>query len=187
MHNDIISYISQFVELSSTETNELLSICQTKTIAKGEYYISEGQIPKRFAFVRKGLFRYLYINDKGHEFTKNFMPEGNFIASYSAMITATPSKMYIQALENCEIHEIDYSKWTAIRVQNKIWDSFLVMLLERAFMIKETRERELLLLDAAERYSVFKKEFPDLEKRVKQHQIASYLGISPISLSRLKK
>lgn len=183
---NIISHINQWIELSEAESDALLSICTVKLLSKGEYYISEGQIPKRFAFVNKGLFRYLYINNKGIEFTKNFICEGNFIVSYSAMIQGTPSLMYVEALEDCEICEIDYQNWDQLRSRNRMWDKFLIGLLEKAFVIKETRERELLLLDAVERYLIFKNEFPNLEKRVKQHHIASYLGISPISLSRIK-
>ncbi len=94
--------------------------------------------------------------------------------------------MYIEALENSTVYELEYLEWLTLRKENSCWDLFLITLLEGAFATKEKRERELLLLDAEERYNIFKNEFPGLESRIRQHLIASYLGISPVSLSRLK-
>lgn len=182
----LIKFIKSVTDLPGAEEEKFLKLLKPLSISKGEYYIREGQTPKKFGFVSKGLFRYLYIDKRGNEFTKSFITEGNFVAAYSAMISEKPSKMFIHALEESCILEINYTNWLELKQGNACWNSFLVAILERAFSIKETRERELLLLDALERYDIFKNEFPDLENRVKQHLIASYLGISPISLSRLK-
>jgi CRP-like cAMP-binding protein len=186
MENKLLLLIRNIVSLPAAEENKLLDICSTATIKKGESYIQAGQVPKKFAFIYEGLFRYLYRDAKGNEYTKNFISENNFILAYSAMIQQTPSKMYIEALENSVVYEIDYSDWLTLKNNHPGWNIFLIALLEKAFMIKENRERELLLLDAEKRYEIFKKEFPTLESRVKQHLIASYLGISPVSLSRIK-
>lgn len=169
------------------ETDFFLKILKPVRINKGEYFISEGQIPRKFAFVNGGLFRYLYIDKTGKEFTKNFLSEGKFIVSYSAMIAQKESLLYIEALENSDILEIDYSQWLEIKNRHQCWSVLLIAMLEHAFIVKEKRERDLLLLDARERYMDFLNEFPKMESRVKQHMIASYLGISPISLSRIRK
>src|SRR5688572_16130605 len=86
--------------VQQAEQEKLLEILTKKTIQKGACFVSEGDVPKQFAFVSQGLFRYLYIDQKGNEFTKNFLPEGHFIVSYSAMIKQQPSKMFIEALED---------------------------------------------------------------------------------------
>lgn len=173
--------------LSEKELQELANISQHKIIQKGNCFISEGQIPRKMAFVIKGLFRYVYTHENGNEFTKNIIAENNFVSSYSAMICNTPSYFSVEALENSEILEIDYADWLDIKEKNPFWDSFLVQVLEKAFCIKEKRERELLLLDAEKRYEIFSAEFLNIENRVSQQIIASYLGIQPESFSRLKR
>lgn len=175
------------LNLPEKELNELWNISEPKTISKGDYFISEGQIPKKMAFVVKGLFRYVYVDEKGNEFTKSIIPENSFISSYSAMIQNSSSYFSIEALEESEILEIDYKNWQKIKDQNSFWSIFLLQIIEKAFCIKEKRERELLLLDAEKRYEIFMAEFPNLENRISQQIIASYLGIQPESLSRIKR
>lgn len=186
MAQSFISFVKRIIDLPEAEEAKILKLLKPAKIAKGEYYIREGQIPKKFGFVEQGLFRYLYINNKGTEFTKNFILENNFISAYSAMISQQPSRMFIEALEDSFLYDISYNDWLELKKGHECWNQFLVTILEKAFSTKEIRERDLLLLEAQERYTLFKKEFPTLENRIKQHLIASYLGISPISLSRIR-
>jgi len=186
MAQSFISFVKRIINLPEAEEAKILKLLKPVKIAKGEYYIREGQLPKKFGFVEQGLFRYLYINNKGTEFTKNFILEHNFISAYSAMISQQPSRMFIEALEDSFVYDISYNDWLELKKGHECWNQFLVTILEKAFSTKEIRERDLLLLEAQERYALFKKEFPTLENRIKQHLIASYLGISPISLSRIR-
>jgi len=115
------------------------------------------------------------------------MPERSFISSYSAMISKTPSYFSIEAIENSEVLEIPYYRWQKLLDQNPNWKNLLIKLLEKGYATKERREREFLLLDAENRYRIFLEEYTNLESRVKQRMIASYLGITPIALSRIRK
>lgn len=182
----IIELLQKIIKLPDTEAEKFVAIANERRMDKGEFFIREGQLPKKIAFVSKGLFRYFYIDSNGTEYTKNFILAGNFITSYSAMITQKPSAMFIEALEDSVVYEISHTDWEQLKAGHSCWKDLLIYFLEKAFSIKEKRERELLLLDAEHRYLIFKEEFPDLDTRVKQHLIASYLGISPVSLSRLK-
>lgn len=96
------------------------------------------------------------------------------------MISQSPSKMFMEGMEDSRVMEINYNDWVDLKKDHCCWSQYLIFILENAFYIKEKRERELLLLDAQERYEIFKSEFSTLEARVMQHIIASYLGISPI-------
>ncbi|MDI6401768.1 Crp/Fnr family transcriptional regulator [Balneolaceae bacterium ANBcel3] len=188
---------AQFVSLSQVLTNladipaeeaaRLYEIGKKKSVKKGELFIRSGEVPGKFAFVHSGLFRYLYTNEEGKQFTKGFMPQFLFLSSYSAMIQNTPSWFCIEALEDSLIIEFDYHSWMELKASSFHWDRFLIAMLERGYTIKETRERELLLLDAESRYKIFLDRYPGLEQRVKQHMIASYLGVTPESLSRIRK
>jgi len=181
----IEKHLSEF--LSQSQIEDLFSIATVKKMAPGDYFIREGEVPKKLAFVHTGLFRYVYINTKGLEFTKGIISATGFISSYSAMISKTPSYFFIEALERSKILEFDYQKWNHLRAQNPFWDSFLFKIIEKGFCVKEKRERDFLLLNAETRYRNFLTEFPNLNGRVKQHIIASYLGIQPESLSRIRK
>jgi CRP-like cAMP-binding protein len=103
------------------------------------------------------------------------------------MITQTPSYFFVEALEKSEVFEIPYRSWLRLLESDPFWTGFLLRFVEKGFIIKEKRERDLLLLDAETRYRNFLEEFPGMEKRIKQTIIASYLGIQPESLSRIRK
>ena len=187
MYNILTQVIQSLAEIPDEEILKFQSIGQTKSIKAGNNFISGGQIPGKFGIVIQGLFRYVYSTASGKEFTKAFMPEYNFLSSYSAMIQKYPSYYSIEALEDSEVFEINYRQWQELQEENPCWKDFLISLLEKGYFIKERREREFLLLDAENRYKNFIDEYPGLEKRVKQHMVASYLGITPVALSRIRK
>jgi len=167
--------------------DEFLSIGKERSIMAVDYFIKAGETPLKIAFVFKGLFRYVYINDKGDEFTKAIITENNFISSYSAMVLSKPSYFSIEALENSQMLEISWSDFNHLKDNDIFWVKFLMKFIEKGYITKEKRERDLLLLDAATRYKNFLTEFPGMDQRIKQGIIASYLGIQPETLSRIRK
>jgi CRP-like cAMP-binding protein len=173
--------------LPGNRIDEFISIGVEKSIHISECFIRAGETPFKIAYVSKGLFRYVYINDKGDEFTKAIIPENNFISSYSAMILSRPSYFSIEALENSLVLEINWSDFKHLFDTDIFWVKFLLKFVEKGYMIKEKRERDLLLLDAVARYNNFLAEFPGMDQRIKQIIIASYLGIKPETLSRIRR
>lgn len=184
---NLVKTISSYIQIPEEEAERLIDISTHKKIPKGGYFIRAGEKPAKLAIVLSGLFRYLYIDDEGNEYTKAFMPASRFLSAYSSMISGDAAYFFIEALEDSEILEFSYENWLALKASNDVWKELLIRMLEIGYSIKERRERDLLLLDAETRYINFCREHPELVKRVKQHQIASYLGIKPESLSRLKK
>lgn len=185
--NILTQVLDSLANIPPEEAKKLYASGHVKSIPKGGFYIRAGEIPKTFAFLSSGLFRYVYIDEEGRQFTKAFMPEFSILSSYSGMIQQSQSHYYIEALEPSKIVEFSYSGWLKLKETNHCWDRFLIAMLEKGYMKKESRERELLLLSAEDRYRIFLDEYPSLESRVKQHMIASYLGITPESLSRIRK
>jgi len=173
--------------LSEERFEELLLIGKIKSIAAHSCFINAGEIPNKIAFVKSGLFRYVYIDSKGDEFTKAIMPENNFISSYSAMVLNKPSYFSVEALESSQLIVINWSDFEQLKEKDVFWLRFLLNLVEKGYITKEKRERDLLLLDAETRYKNFLSEFPNMIQRVKQSIIASYLGIKPETLSRVRK
>jgi CRP-like cAMP-binding protein len=173
--------------LPENRIDEFLSIGKIKSIEASDFFIRAGEVPNKIAFVGTGLFRYVYTNDKGDEFTKGIIVENFFLSSYSAMILCKPSYFSIEALEDSQVLEIIWNDFKRLIDNDVFWLKLLLNFVERGYMIKEKRERDLLLLDAETRYKIFLEEFPGMDQRIKQGIIASYLGIKPETLSRIRR
>lgn len=133
------------------------------------------------------MFRYYYANEEGEEFTKVFFAENSLLGSYSAIVQERTSYFSIQAIEDSEIEVISYQELLKLFTEYPGWNTFLLGMLQKGFIAKEERERQFLLFDAEQRYLSFLKRYPNLDKRIKQHLIASYLRVTPESLSRLRR
>lgn len=168
--------------ISELEYFGVPKIYQTKQL-----FVRAEQVPKKIGIIKQGLFRYYYLTSEGKEHTKVFMTQGDVVNSYTAMVSNSPSYFFIEAIEDSMVIEIKYDQWVKIRNNDNKWDKLLIAFLEKGYAMKEKREREFLQLSAENRYKQFLKDYPDLKNRVKQHMIASYLGITPIALSRIRK
>lgn len=187
MNDNLMKLLNSLTDLPEEQVYKLLSMMRETFLKKGECFIQEGQIPKKLAFVNSGLFRYYYMDIKGNEFTKGFFPENTFLSAYSSLIQGKPSYFTIEALEDANILMFTYEDWKTLLHEHIGWNKLLIAILEKAFIKKETREKEFLLFDAEKRYTLFLQEYPGLDQRVKQHLVASYLGITSVALSRIRK
>lgn len=187
MFNKLEYFLVEQVGIASQEVDYFISLGQVKQFNKHHYFLMEGEVPDKLGVVLTGLFRYSYINGKGDEFTKSFLPEGSIISSYSAMVQQQASAYFIEALEDSQVLEIRYTAWEDLLERSPVWQKLLLFSLEKGFIKKEARERAFLLDDAETRYQTFLNDYPGLEQRVSQRIIASYIGIQPESLSRIRK
>jgi CRP-like cAMP-binding protein len=157
-----------------------------QTYKKGENFISEGQRPRKIAFVVKGLFSQYYIADSGETIIKYFFPEGRLAASVSAMLESTPSIHTITALEDTRVLEYDFFAFKSLFAEHPDIASFYIRYIELHWIIeKEPLEISFRSDTAKTRYEEFLRKYPNLVKRLKKHHIASYLGITPTQLSRI--
>ncbi len=182
-----INFIKSTTELPSTQKEKFQVLISVKHLKKGEDFIRAGQSPGKIGYVKEGLFRYYYTSDSGVEYTKGFFDRDSVLSAYDAILENKPSYYTIEALEDSAIEVVSFDRFQKLFAEDPCWNEFLVALLQKGYVAKVTREREFLLLDAKERYQKFQKRYPGLEKRIKQHIIASYLGIMPESLSRIRK
>jgi len=187
MKSPFLNFINAIIPLPEGQQEKFARLVSEKKLKKNENFISAGEFPKTIAFVNKGLFRYYYANALGEEFTKGFLAENSILSSYSAMVQKRGSYFSIQALEDSEIEVVRYPDFIKLFDSYPEWNSLLLTMLQKGFFTKEERERQFLLFDAEKRYQSFLKDYPNLEKRIKQHFIASYLRITPESLSRLRR
>lgn len=166
---------------------DMAQIQKIKKYKKGDYFSKAGEIPKEIGVILKGVCRYFLYDDYGNEHTTLFLIEKMAISSYSAMITNTEQKFNIQFLEDSEVFVYKYKDFNELLNKNFNWFRSFNAMSDEYFIYMENRELSFLLENSQERYLRCIEFFPGIEKRVKQYQIASYLGIKPESLSRIKK
>jgi CRP-like cAMP-binding protein len=169
-----------------SELRKLLNRKTTVIVRTGEHFLMAGDIPRHIGFVLSGLLRFYYTDANGTEITKHFCIEHTLATSYWSFLHQEESAFSIQALEDSRILAIDYDTYHYLLNGHVCWRSVARKLAEMLFVLKGKKEAELLLYDATERYLRFVQENPDLEKRLNQYHIASYLNIAPESLSRIR-
>jgi CRP-like cAMP-binding protein len=134
----------------------------------------------------KGLTRSYFIDPKGNEFNKIFLAELDIASAYVELLNNIPSRLNIQALEETHVLVLKFKDVQKLYERHPCWNEVGRKIAENFFMVKEQREYEFLLLEARERYQNFLKTYSHLTERIPQYHIAAYLGITPVSLSRLK-
>ncbi len=178
--------LSQLVSPPDPELDEFLKLFQIRSIEKGAYFVRAGDRSTELAFVNAGLLRFFYQTTDGKEFNKSFIAENQFTTAYSAFLTDMPTRFSIQALEECYLLVCDLHIVVNMFDRHGCWERLGRILAEQLFIKKEAREAEFLLDDAATRYHNFRKTYPGLEDRLAQYHVASYLGITPVALSRIR-
>lgn len=154
---------------------------------KDEYLLRAGDISEWVYFVAKGILRQFYTTIDGKEFNKSFSLEDEPCGSFRSSLTQTPSRFSIQALEPSAVLQIRFDQLFALFDQDRHWERLGRKAAEYQTLINEAREAEFLLDDATVRYVNFRQQYPNLEKRITQYHIASYLGITNVALSRIRK
>ncbi len=160
---------------------------EVHVIRKGDYLFQQGDAANRLYFLHSGLMRYVSVSDEGKEFTQTFAKSPRIIGSTKAMVTETRVLFGIQALEDCMVSSYP---WQAFYAQMRHDMGFLecyATFLERIFIVKEERENAFVKHSAERRYLDFCAAYPELKNTLPQQQIASYIGITPVALSRIRQ
>lgn len=164
----------------------ILNISQIRSYPKGEMIQNIQQPIIYTGLMLKGIIRSYYVDDEGNEITKYFSREGNLVMD-EGMLGYEQSIAAIETLENSVVLLMDTVKLKQIIQTNDTFKNLYITCLESALRYKIYRESEFLAKNATERYLQFCKDFPELINRVKQSYISTYLGITPESLSRIRK
>ncbi len=183
----IIQVILKMISASEKEMKQLLAGCFIKTFQRQETLTYPGVIPNDIFFINKGMIRIIVCDNEGTEHTIHFALENQFIADYSSFIQQQPSLYKLQALEETEVVVMPRSvvEWGYKNLLEG--DKLGRLIAEFYFIYQDNRIKNLYARTPKERYDTIAEVFPNIHNRVPQHMIASYLGISPVHLSRLKK
>jgi len=186
-HQALVESVRELYPLPHDEAHAYARQFRLKTLSKNEFFLREGEPAVLVGFVTEGVVREFFTNRNAREFNKNFALKGDFTGSYYDLIRQGPSTVSIQALAETEILVAPFQKVSEIFESSYHWQCYARKFVESLFMKKARRENELTTLSAQERYENFLRENPRLFSRIPHYQIASYLAITPVALSRIRK
>lgn len=177
----------QLASIPETEWADFVPYLSEWTFEKNDYLVRAGEVANNFYFISKGLVRFVYCTEDGKEFNKHFAMENGFAGSFQSLIWHEPCPFFIQALEKTETIILPNRVLNEFYDRHACWERIGRKNTEQLVLIKEAREKELLLDSLEVRYQRFLKEFPGLVDRMPQYHIASYLGVTDVALSRIRK
>ncbi|ACU07860.1 cAMP-binding proteins - catabolite gene activator and regulatory subunit of cAMP-dependent protein kinases [Flavobacteriaceae bacterium 3519-10] len=184
---NIDSYLSEILELPREAVNQCSNFYVHKTVAKNEFLLRDGEVCTGTYFVEKGLLRMYSIDKNGKEHIIQFAPEKWLISDRSSLHFNEKSRYYIEAVEESEVLVLGNDFFSGINQQFPGTSGNNDLLLQKHIRNLQNRVNSLLADTAEERYLNFIKMYPDILQRVPQWMVASYLGITPESLSRVRK
>lgn len=187
LESNFYKYYTEKALLDDNDFEQLLPYFEFRDLAHNQYILRAGEVCKHFLFVDEGLLQFLSLDEKGVEHILQFAPENWLMADRSSMYFDEPSLYYIKAIEPSKVvflHPQFFSEAAKLRFE---FSRFTEKSLQRSVYYLQRRINSLLAMTAKERYLEFIELYPNLLLRVPQWMIASYLGITPESLSRVRR
>lgn len=181
------AFLMSNFDVEESKLDAMISKCTVRNVEKDEFLLREGEFLKCTFFVEKGLLKQYSIDEKGKEHILYFAAENWFVTDRESIFFNQASKFYIQALENTQVVVIDDGFIQLLSLKVPGFANFNTRMLHNHIRHLQGRINLLLSADAEDRYLKFVAMYPDILARVPQTMIASYLGITPESLSRVRK
>lgn len=186
MFDNLIEYLQSKITITPQEIEMVKEVCRLKKLRKKQYLLQEGDVWRYNAFVSKGMVRTYRVDEKGQEHIFQFSPENWWAGDRHSYLSETPARFNIEALEDTEVILIPKGDYENLLEAIPAYNTFARMLLERSFVALQNRIHAGISFTAEEKYKEFIKTYPDILNRVPQHMIASFLGVSPETLSRIR-
>ncbi len=183
----IIANVSKHIRLSTEEQAYFLAMLQAKSLKKKQILLREGEICKSSAFVISGCLRAYTIDHNGFEHILQFAPKDWWIADMYSLITQQPATLSIDAVETTEILLLPRTAQEQLFVEVPAFERFFRIITEKALVTARRRVLDTLSLTAQQRYENFCKQYPTLIYTLPQKQIASFIGVTPEFLSKMRK
>lgn len=186
MTENITKYIETFVKLTDEEKQQISLCFKEVKIKKRQFIIQPNFTTNHRNYVLKGAFRAYVVAEEGQEHTINFAIDDWWITDYNSYIFQQPATMFVVALEDSIILQIDYKTEQDLKSQNHKFETFFRIIAERGLAFQQRRIVSNLIHTAEERYENFVSKYPQIVQRVPQYALASYLGMTTEFLSRIR-
>jgi len=187
LFDSLHAHIEKRIPITSEEFDRCKQFFAPRKVAKRQFLLQEGDVCKHFAFVNSGLLREYTVDEKGEEHIIQFAIRDWWISDLNSYLSGTPSTHNIDAIQDSEVLLLEKTARDKLLEAVPVMDRFFRLLLEANYVATHKRVNETLSASADQRYLTFVQEYPEIVEKVPQNQIASYLGITPQSLSRIRK
>lgn len=184
--NPFIAHVQNKIALSDEELTELIAAFKLKKVKRKQFIIQPEFTPKYRSYVLEGSFRAYVIDEKGDEHTIQFAIEDWWISDYNSYIYQQPATMFVVALEDSTILQIDYESEQKLKAANHKFETFFRIMAEKSAAYLARRIVSALTQNAEERYTEFLANYPKVVQRLPQYVLASYLNMSTEFLSKIR-
>ncbi|MGX5690813.1 Crp/Fnr family transcriptional regulator [Arcticibacter tournemirensis] len=184
--NRLITTIRTLIRITADEEVILTGLFKPLKLKSGEYFLEEGQLCRYVGFIEEGLVRY-HMNDNGNQKTLYFNKEGEFVSNYQSFLPREPSNTSIQAIEDTAMQVINYADLQRLYSNVSEGEKLGRLAIENVFLSSLQQLKSFYKDSPTERYQQFLRSYPSLVQRIPQYHIASYVGIKPQSLSRIRR
>lgn len=185
-YSKIVAYINRFISLTDEEAEQVSSAFKEVKVKKRQFIVQPNFVAKHRSYVLKGAFRAYVVDDNGQDHTIAFAIEDWWITDYNAYILQQPATMFVVALEDSVILQIDQQAEQQLKSSNHKFETFFRIRAERTAAFMQQRIIANLTQTAEERFEHFEKKYPHIMQRVPQYALASYLGMTTEFLSRIR-
>src|SRR5690554_2651855 len=183
---ELIEYVLQFGILNKQQINLLKTKITEVELQKDEYFSEAGKTPRQVGFIIEGVIRGCYYNNKGEEITRCFISENSLVVDYVNFEANSSSSEYLQACTNCKLIVFSKQDWEELSQTIVGWDNIKNKMVQIC-LFQKSRKGPVISQSATTRYLEFMKNYPSLTNRIPLAYIASYLGVTQQSLSRIRK
>jgi len=187
MYELFFKKFNEIVSLTSDEEEVITNYLTPKKLRKKQYLLQETDVCKYIAFVERGTLRSYTVNEKGSEHIIQFALEGWLISDLFSFLTGEPATYNIDALEDSELLLTSKTAHEELLQKLPKYETYTRVQITGAYIAMQRRLTSIISLSLEERYSYFSALYPDIIQRVPQHMIASYMGLTPETLSRVRK
>ncbi|TXD48728.1 Crp/Fnr family transcriptional regulator [Polaribacter sp. IC073] len=173
--------------IDDESSKKFIKATTLKHFQKKEFLSKVGETATSFYILKSGVVRSYYIDETGKTHIRNLFTKMETTGDVGALLTGEPTKLYYDCLTDCEIYVVNFESFIDLTKQNHGFSMFYNTILTKVTLTFEAKIYDLSLLNGTARYLKLKKQIPEIENLIPQYHIASYLNISPVQLSRIRK
>ncbi|WP_060872926.1 Crp/Fnr family transcriptional regulator [Myroides odoratus] len=186
LYENLFAHIEQKVRLTPTEKEQISSFFRVKKLRKRQFLLQEEEVCMNFAFVSQGLLKSYVLDEKGNENINLFGWEGWWIADFQSFLFQTPATLAIEAIEDCELLLLSRINYDQMLEEVPVMERYFRLVYERSLATKDRRLIYAQSYSAEEKYFYLIHTYPELIQRIPQSLLASFLGLTPETFSRIK-
>ena len=180
-------FLNSIADISEDAFKEIEKITVFKKVKAGTQIVKLNEVPTKVYMLVSGAIRCYICTESGKEFNKSFYLPTSFVGSLTALLKTKPSMLVFETISDCKIYEVDYYKLMQLCDNDPKLKSLYTNILEVLYVEYEKRLVEMISMDATSRYLELRRKNPNIDELISQYHIASYLGVTAVQLSRIKK